>query len=77
MSCCGSHGNEKEPKEEEDANIDATGHENHRDGLQPTVQSTRHQDSHKSCGCGGGGSWMFMLMAGVLLGFLVLDYLLR
>lgn len=77
MSCCGSHGHEEMPKEEENANKDTTGHENHKDGLRPTAPSAGHQDSHKSCGCGGGGNWMFMLMVGVLLGFLVLDYLLR
>ncbi len=77
MSCCGSHGHENEPKEEENSNIDATGHESHEKGVRPAVPNPGHQDSHRSCGCGGGGNWMFMLMAGVLLGVLALDYLLR
>ena len=77
MSCCGSHGHEKELNEEQNANIETIGHENHEDGLRPAASSPGHQDSHKSCGCGGGGNWMFMLIVGVLIVVLVLDYLVR
>jgi len=41
-----------------------------------TLRDARLQTSHRSHGCGGCGSWMFMAMIGVFIGLFVIGYLL-
>ena len=77
MSCCGPHGHENTTNDEETASTHGASHEGHQGGPPATAREAGSHGSHSSCGCGGGGNWMFIVMVGLLLGFFALSYLLR
>ncbi|OGS56044.1 MAG: hypothetical protein A3K60_02765 [Euryarchaeota archaeon RBG_19FT_COMBO_56_21] len=76
MSCCGSHGNHGATNDEEER-AHSEDHEGHQNSRPPATEAAGPKSSHATCGCGGGGNWMFLLMIGVFLSIFVLDYLLK